>query len=107
MTTIYAYWPDKTYSILECRTMYQLFWALDSEGDPGCASLRILPRNYRLTTNNVNGFVRVNGESVGKLPKLSIEKVNDAISNFTSDHDEQKNWIRGKTILQASKLVNR
>ena len=87
--------------------MYELFWALDSEGDPSAASLRILPRGYRLTTNNMNNCVRINQERVGKLPKLSIRKVNEAIENFIKDHDEQRKWVREKTILQASKLVKR
>ena len=109
MTNIFAYWPNKTWTVLQAKTMYDLFWQLDTEGDPGCASLRILPNGFALahTGHTLPAIVSHEGLDIGKLPRVSIAKIHEALDKHTSCQKEQRKWIREKTIKQAVKFAKR
>lgn len=113
MTTIFAYWANGDYSIINATSLYDLFWQLDREGNPYSPSLRILPTGFAMEIcNDSKKLPRIINAphdcsiSVSQYPKLSILKMEKAIENHTKDHDEQRIWFRQKTIKQTFKLTN-
>jgi hypothetical protein len=111
MTTIFAYWKNGDYSIINAASLYDLFWQLDNEGNPYSPSLRILPTGFSMEIYNDNKklpHITSYGYPVpvSQLPKLSISMLEKAIENHTEDQDEQTIWFRQKTIKQACKLTN-
>jgi len=113
MTSIFAYWKNGDYSIINAASLYDLFWQLDNEGNPYSPSLRILPTGFSMDIcNNSKNLPRIINAPYGcsipvsQYPKLSIEMLEKAIENHTKDQDEQTIWFRQKTIKQACKLTN-
>jgi len=110
MTTILAYWRDKTFTILQARTMWELFEQLDCEGDPSSPCLRILPSGFSIAVNRKYHPSLMHTEldsSIAKLPKIKIMDIYKAIDDRFGDNTEASNvWHYDKTIKQAMKLVS-
>jgi hypothetical protein len=110
MTTILAYWQDKTFTILQARTMWELFDQLDYEGDPSRPCLRILPSGFAIAISRKHHPSLMHTElasSIAKLPKIKIMDIYKAINDKFGDDAEASNvWLYDKTIKQAMKLVS-
>jgi len=59
MKTYLAKWPDGTISVLQAKTLVDLFWDLDAEADPAEAQLFELPKRFHLATCIVNNEIHV------------------------------------------------
>jgi hypothetical protein len=59
MKTYLAKWPNGTISILQAKTLVDLFWDLDAEADPAEAKVFELPKRFHLATCIVNNEIQV------------------------------------------------
>ena len=59
MKTYLAKWPDGTISILQAKTLVDLFWDLDAESNPLEAQLFELPKRFHIATCIVNNEIQV------------------------------------------------
>jgi len=107
MTNIFAYWPNKTWTVLQVKTMDDLFWQLDTEGDPGCASLRILPKGFALAHNGhvLPEITSHEGLCFSNLQKVSFKRIYDALDKHTSCKKEKQKWTHQKTIKQIINMA--
>ena len=59
MKTYLAKWPNGTISILQAKTLVDLFWDLDAESNPLEAQLFELPKRFHIATCIVNNEIQV------------------------------------------------
>jgi hypothetical protein len=59
MKTYLAKWPDGTISVLQAKTLVDLFWDLDAESNPLEAKVFELPKRFHLATCIVNNEIQV------------------------------------------------
>ena len=59
MKTYLAKWPDGTISVLQAKTLVDLFWDLDAEADPAEAKVFELPKRFHIATCIVNNEIQV------------------------------------------------
>jgi uncharacterized alpha/beta hydrolase family protein len=91
MKTYIAQWENGTISVLTAKNKTDLFWKLDSEGDPISAKIFVVPTdeegNIHITTN-------------------IIKKKNEPVIYFGSYCEEIKRarWEKG-TTLKAMKQI--
>ena len=93
MKTYIAKWPNGTISILTAENQVDLFWQLDSEGNPSCAEI------FQVTKNEYEDFhIATNLE----------KKKNKYVISFYSnqDNDFKKTKWKKDIHIEALKELN-
>ena len=87
MKTYLAKWPNGTISILQAKSMIDLFWDLDCEGDPTKAQLFELKKRFHIATCIIDNEIHVDEiyrEDVCGLKEVFFEDsiIDDAYKSY-------------------------
>lgn len=100
-----AYWPDGDWTLCEVRTMRDLFFALDSSGDPAAASIRLLPRNFWLSVSRDNQFIlksHIDMTPIACYKKIPFVKIHELVDKYA---DDPRKVLHTWTIKQVMRYV--
>lgn len=73
MKTYLCIWPDKSFSLIQCLSMRELFWILDEEDNPHASKAYLLPERFQITTCRDNPWkLYTTKKRRVKFPKITF-----------------------------------
>lgn len=106
--TVAAYWPDGDWTICEVSNMCDLFWALDSSGDPALASVRLLPKRFWLSVSKNNPMTietHCDDVPLSTYPKVPMVEIHELIDEHADNPKIILNAWSVKRVLKYFKQL--